>query len=312
MPIQLLPDKVSGRNAVYMVDGNIGRKGKFGGVATASSSSGERVTIKRVDKHIDEVLAVVERLALIDRPDIAPVVDVAQQDGALFIVRKMIEGTDIKSIFADKKVYGKIDEDNWIKIGLAVLDALSALHSAGIVHRDIKPSNIVLRHSPGQDLIHADFSAISIIDFEQSSVVGSQTARTAFSLIYSPPEMVLKHSDLVGPQADLFALATTIYHLVMGKTPYNDCNPEVLINLQLTYPFQKPGRMTQQLFDVLAHAAYKQAFRLPPRRLSADEIADTLRRGVEGRYSSADEMRAALASVDHALLPASWWQKVFN
>ena len=298
----------------YTTDGNMGRASKFGGVMTGSDAEGQRVTIKALDRTREGMETVAARLSKIDRRDVAKVLDVfTGEDGRMYIVREMVEGTDLKTIFADKKVYGKIDEDKYIAMGCAVLRALFAVHEAGIIHRDIKPSNIILRHKAGADITACDFTDIALIDFEQGMAYPPEgTQRTQFALIYSPPEMLLKHNELVGPQADIFALSTTIYHLVMGKTPYTDCNPEVLINLQLTYPMKKPGRMTDELFAVLSKAAYKASFRLPPRRLSQEETVETLRNGIAGRYATASEMLTDLEKVEHALKPANWWQRTFG
>lgn len=298
----------------YAVDGSMGRASKFGGVMTGHDGEGRRVTIKALDRRREGIAEITERLRGIERRDVARVIDhFAGDDGKYYIVREMIEGTDLKSIFADKKTYGKIDEDNFLLMGQAVLRALDAVHKAGVIHRDIKPSNIVLRHSPGADITKCDFGDIALIDFEQGMPYpAAPSQRTQFALIYSPPEMLLKHNELVGPQADIFALGVTIYHLVMGKTPYTDCNPEVLINLQLTYPMKKPTRMTDELFAVLSRASYKQPFRLPPRRLSPEEVSETLRKGVEGRYATAADMLADLSKVGKALKPANWWQRTFG
>lgn len=301
-------------SGTYTLNGTMGRRGKFGGVMTGHDATGRPVTVKALERYNEGLINVLDRVRTLNRPDVAGIIDVfTGSDGRLYIVRELIEGTDLKTIFANKKVYGHIDENNYVKMGIAVLGALEVLHALGVVHRDIKPSNIVLRHQPDADITKCDFSNVAIIDFEQAMTLPYDgTARTQFALIYSPPEMLLKHNELVGPGADLFALATTIYHLVMGKTPYTDCNPEVLINLQLTYPMKKPGRMTDSLFAVLSRAAYKQPFRLPPRRLSPDEITDTLRKGVEGRYASATDMLADLRQVTSALKPANWFERTFG
>lgn len=123
--------------------------------------------------------------------------------------------------------------------------------------------------------------------------------------------MLLKKNSLVCPASDLFALSITLFQLINGRAPYTDCNPEILVNLQLTYPMKQPPRMTDQLFAVLAKAAYKASFRLPPRRLGPEETEQTLQRGIQGRYQSANEMLADLQQVKSAIKP-SFWQKLLK
>lgn len=308
------PKVLHGAKGEYTLTGNMGRASKFGGVMTGTDQNGRRVSVKALDRKREGLDEVIGRLMSIERDDVAKVIDFfVGDDGRTYVVREFVEGTDLKTIFANKKIYGKIDEQEFVRMGISALRALEAVHGSGIVHRDIKPSNIVLRHEAGADLIKADYSKIALIDFEQGQTLPcAATQRTQFALIYSPPEMLLKRGELVGPQADLFALGITIFHLVMGKTPYTDCNPEILINLQLTYPMKKPSRMTDELFAVLSRAAYKAPFRLPPRKLSPDEVTETLRKGIDGRYATAAEMRADLEKVEAALKPANWWQRTFG
>lgn len=302
------PLRLRGSAATYEVDGRLGRHAKFGGVLTAHDDLGRRVTIRVLDRCTPGLAEALRRVGTVGRRDVAGIVDVfVGDDKRTYVAREMVEGTDLKTIFANKAVYGRIDEDEFLRMGCAVLRALAAVHAAGVVHRDVKPSNIVVRHAEGADVAQADFADVALIDFEKSMTLPYDgTARTQFALIYSPPEMLLKHNEMVGPQADLFSLAITIFHLVMGRTPYNDCNPEVLINLQVIYGMKKPGRMTESLFAVLSRAAYKEPFRLAPRKMGPDEVEATLRRGVEARYPSAGEMLADLERVDHALTRANW------
>lgn len=302
------PLRLRGTAGTYTVDGRMGRHAKFGGVLTAHDEQRRRLTIRTLDRRPPGLAEALRRIGAIARPDVAGVVDVFEgDDKRTYVVREMVEGTDFKSIFANKAIYGKIDEDKYLQMGLGVLRALEAVHAAGVVHRDIKPSNIVLRHAAGADVAACDFADVALIDFEKAMTLPYDgTARTQFALIYSPPEMLLKHNEMVGPQADLFSLAITLFHLVMGRTPYNDCNPEVLINLQVIYGMRKPSRMTEGLFAVLARAAYKEPFRQAPRKLPPDEVEATLRRGVEARYPTAAAMLADLEGVDHALTRANW------
>ena len=310
-----MESRIKGERGSYLLKDSLGRKSKFGGVLVGVEEGTEtRVTVKRLERFTPSLLDLLVRLSSVEHRGVAKVLEAfVGDDGCLYVVREYVEGTDLKSVFVDKTVYGKLDEMSFVRAGCSVLGALQAVHALGIVHRDIKPSNIVVRHGQGADLLKVDYSDVCLIDFEQACAYPSvDETRTPFALIYSPPEMILKRNALVGPQADIFALGVSLYHLVMGKTPYTDCNPEVLINLQLTYPMKKPSRMEDSLYEVLSKAAYKEPFRLPPRRLSAEEIDETLRRGVAGRYSSAEEMLVDLRKVDRALKPASWLGKLFD
>ncbi len=307
-------DILQGKQNSYIIDGRLGRRTAIGGTLTAHDERGNRFTIKRLERAPSSLPSLLQKVTSLKREDIVPIAEcIPAPDGCTYSVRPFLEGTDLKSLFADKSLYGKVPENNFLQLGCAVLNTLEALHAANILHRDIKPSNIIIRHAPNTSVLDADFSLIALTDFEQCiALPPSADCRTFFSLIYSPPEMLLKRSNMLCPSVDLFALAITIYHLVMGKTPYSDCNPDILINLQLTYSVKRPARMSPDLFDVLNRAAFKEPFRLAPRKLSDAEIDDTLRRGIDKRYQSAAEMRSALEKVSSALTPQNWLQRLIN
>lgn len=304
-----------GHSANYILESRQGSKGKYGGIWCGTTADGtRRVSVKRMDQYGDMLPQLLDKLANINHPNVAPLLEsFVGDDGSLYIVREYVEGTDLKTIFTQKSIYRKVDERKFVEAGISVLSALSAVHAQGIIHRDIKPSNIIVRHSPDVKPQDADFSNIALIDFEQCSAYPNLSGvRSSFALVYSPPEMLLKYNSLVGPWSDLFALSVALFQLIMGKAPYTDCNPEILVNLQLTYPMKQPPRMADDLFAVLQKAAYKAPFRLPPRRLSPAEIEATLRAGVEGRYQSADQMRADLEKTGEPLKKVSWINKLLG
>lgn len=298
----------------YEILSRQGGKGKYGGIYIGMSPEGRKVSIKCVTHYTPVMESLMRRLMTIDNPHIAKVIDVFKQDdGCLYIVREYVEGIDMKTLFTDKSKYRKVEERKFVDMGLSILDALEEVHAAGIIHRDIKPSNIILRCKEDAAVADADFRDVALIDFEQCSAYPDASGvKSSFALIYSPPEMLLKYNTLVTPSSDLYSLSITMYHLIMGKTPYTDCNPEILVNLMLTYPMKQPPRMADDLYMILSKAAYKEPFRLPPRRLSPQEIEQTLRMGVEGRYATAAQMAYDMGHVGEPLKKLSWLKSLIS
>ncbi len=300
---------LDGTQGSYVLSNKLGGKGKYGGVWTGTRTSDNvPVTVKRLEKYSSTLPEIMRRLSQLDHPNIAKVLDAfVAPDGCLYIVRQYIQGTDLKHVLTQKNIYRKVDEQCFVEAAKAVLRGLQAVHELGVIHRDIKPSNVVIRHNEGENPHEADFTTATLIDFEQAMLYPNPgNPSSSFALIYSPPEMLLKHNHLIAPASDLFALGTTLYHLVMGKTPYSDCNPEILVNLQLTYPMKQPARMDDKLLSVLAKAAYKEPFRLPPRRLTAEEVEQTLQLGIAKRYQTAAEMLGELGEVQQPIKKINW------
>lgn len=97
-----------------------------------------------------------------------------------------------------------------------VCEALSVIHSRGVIHRDIKPSNL---------LFDANRERLKITDFGVARMLNSGNAREITRVgtdLYSPPE---HHPNLDGtqemltPAADVYSLAKTIYTAMTGRAP---------------------------------------------------------------------------------------------
>ena len=96
-----------------------------------------------------------------------------------------------------------------------ILDALKAVHDAGIWHLDLKPANIMLEKSGNIKLI--DFGASKQMDAQK----GGATTSTAISYTngYAPREQMEQNYDKFGPWTDIYALGATLYNLLTNKRP---------------------------------------------------------------------------------------------
>ncbi len=172
---------------------------------------------------------------------------------------------------------------------IQVLSQLHKLHSVNILHTDIKPSNLLIKHKPGEKINTWNPNHITIIDYERAiSLKPSLTKEyKGFSMIYSPPEQILKKVELFNESIDVFASIVTFLEILSKQKPLYDCNAEIMINLQLTYPIPKPRNIDRELFDILSPAIYKERFKRPPRQLTQEEITSTLKAGINQReYNS--------------------------
>ena len=305
---------VKGDTANFFLDEATAKKGRFGTIWQGQRESDQLpVVVKSLNLVHPQATAILALLRTISHPSIAPVLDFFMHNNQLFVVRPYFTGTDLKTILKTPAIHRKIDEMAYITMAKELLPALALIHLHNMVHRDIKPSNILVLHPEGQPAKDWDFSKVMLIDFEQSTFFPDNSGiRAPFSLIYSPPEILLKYNYLINPSSDLFALAITLFHLIANKPPYTDCNAEILINLQLTYPLKPTNRMDDNLFSCLSKAAYKEPFPLPPRRMDPAAIEKVLKNGIEKRYQTANEMLADIDKITTIFkdLPP-WYKRVF-
>ncbi len=305
---------IKGDTANFLLNQESAKKGRFGTIWQGIRESDQLpVAIKSLKLIHPQATSVLSLLKQINHPCIAPVIDYFIRNHELFVVRPYFAGTDLKTILKNPSIQRKIEGLNYIKMTKALLPALDLIHNHNIVHRDIKPSNILILHSQEQEPETWDFSKVMLIDFEQSTNFPDNSGiRAPFALIYSPPEMLLKYNYLINPSSDLFSLAITLYHLIANKPPYTDCNAEILINLQLTYPMKPTTAMDDLFFSVIAKAAYKEPFPLPPRRMNPPDIERILKLSMEKRYQSAQAMLEDIDTISavYKSRPA-WYKRIF-
>jgi len=98
------------------------------------------------------------------------------------------------------------------RIVMRLLDAVGAVHAAGILHRDIKPANVIMRD--GTDPVLIDFGAA-----RQALSAQSRTVHAIVTPGYSPKEQYAVDLDRQGAWSDIYALGATLYFLVTGRAP---------------------------------------------------------------------------------------------
>ncbi|MCX3285529.1 protein kinase [Streptomyces sp. NEAU-H22] len=152
--------------------------------------------------------------ARINHSAVVTVHDVLEHDGRPWIVMELVEG---RSLADAVKEEGRVEPREAARIGLWVLRALRAAHTAGVLHRDIKPGNVLL----GRD------GRVLLTDFGIAQIEGdttiTRTGEVVGSVDYLAPERVRGNDP--GPSSDLWALGATLYTAVEGRSPFRRTTP---------------------------------------------------------------------------------------
>jgi serine/threonine protein kinase len=87
-----------------------------------------------------------EAMALqkVRHPGVCSIVDMELDDSLAFIVTELIEGKNLRQ---DVDANGRYTGDDLERLARKLIDAVKAVHAAGIVHRDIKPTNVMISAS---------------------------------------------------------------------------------------------------------------------------------------------------------------------
>ncbi|MEU6141274.1 protein kinase [Streptomyces sp. NPDC047081] len=206
--------------------------------------------------------------ARVDHPAAVSIHDVVvDDDGLPWIVMELIRGESLHEVLRR----GPVDTAEAARIGLAVLGALHAAHTVGIVHRDVKPANVLL--GPHGRVVLTDFG-IAHVQGEESLTMSGEFVG---SLEFVAPERMSGRSS-AGPASDLWSLGVLLYAAVEGASPFRRTTVESTLAAVIAAEPPEP-RQAGPLGPLIARLLVKE----PERRPGAQECAAVLEAVAEGR-----------------------------
>lgn len=217
----------------------------------------------------EQFIAEARVLALLDHPSLPKVSDYFIENGREYLVMDYVEGEDLES--ALQRARQPLPEESVLLWADQVLDALSYLHNQRprpIIHRDIKPANLRVNLQGKAKLV--DFGLVKLLDPNNPKTKAE--LRGIGTPAYAPLEQFASSEDHTDARSDIYALGSTMYHLLTNLYP-----PDVhqrLLNPQLLVP---PRQLNGQLS--------KNTERVMMRAMEIYPVQ---------RFQSAEEMRQAL------------------
>ncbi|OEV08510.1 serine/threonine protein kinase, partial [Streptomyces nanshensis] len=233
------------------------------------------VKLLREDLASDENLVerfVQERSALLclDHPSVVGVRDLVVDGNDLALVMQLVRGTDLRTRLEHDR---RIAPQPAAAIAADVAEALAAAHAAGIVHRDVKPENVLLDAlapaGPG------GAPPALLTDFGVAKLIDSPRTTRATSIIGTPDYLAPEIVEGLPPRAsvDIYALATVLYELLAGFTPFGGGHPGAVLRRHVTESVAPLPGIPDELW-LLIHQCLAKA---PASRLRAEEVAARLR-----------------------------------
>jgi serine/threonine protein kinase len=178
------------------------------------------------------------RAAEIDHPNIIPVFDAGEADGALFIAMRYVKGSDLKSM---------LEREGALGVGrtLYLLEqagaALDAAHVRDLVHRDVKPANILVEQ-PSEHVFLSDFGIV-----KQTTASRGLTRTGIFvgTVDYAAPEQI--EGQGVDARTDVYALGCVLYECLTGRIPFAREGEVAVMHAHLT---EAPPQVTAVRSDL--------------------------------------------------------------
>jgi response regulator RpfG family c-di-GMP phosphodiesterase/tRNA A-37 threonylcarbamoyl transferase component Bud32 len=155
-------------------------------------------------------------LAELNHPNIVQAFDAGELTGTgahlptlSYLVMELVSGGDLEHLVERTGPLTIAQACDWIR---QAAQGLQAAHDLHVVHRDIKPSNLLL----------TDKGQLKLVDFGLAHQFCSQlTDPRALlgSVEFMAPEQSHDPSG-VGPEADVYSLAGTLFWVLTGEAPY--------------------------------------------------------------------------------------------
>jgi eukaryotic-like serine/threonine-protein kinase len=217
-----LQDGLGGR---YRVERELGR----GGMATVYLAHDLRhdrpVALKvlnpdlAVSLGVDRFLREIHTAARLQHPHILTVHDSGETAGHLWFTMPYVEGESLRDRLAREV---RLSLDTAIQITREAAQALQCAHDHGVIHRDIKPENLLLTKD-GSTLV-ADFGIARALTPGTERL--TDTGLAVGTPAYMSPEQA--SGDQVDARTDVYSLATVLYEMLAGESPYPGRTPHAI------------------------------------------------------------------------------------
>ncbi len=207
--------------------------------------------------------------AQLNHANIVQAYDVGAAGEHHYFVMEFVDGPTVYDRIVGEK---RMAEREAIDVVRQVAAALKHAHERGFIHRDIKPKNIMITRSGRVKL--ADLGlARALSDKDAAEAEAGRAYGTPY---YISPEQIRGELD-IGPQADIYGLGATFYHMVTGRVPFEGKNPSAVMHRHLKSELEPPDHLNPELSPACAQVIeMMMAKKREDRYQSVDDLMEDL------------------------------------
>ena len=167
-------------------------------------------------------------LAQLEHPGIVKGFGVARAGEVYFSKMEVVEGRTLLEVLEDGE---PLDEGAALSIILTVSEVLAYMAGEGLVHRDVKPGNIMWTEQEEVKVIDLGFAASAGEASAADSAVGTAE--------YLSPEQA-RGGAAADLRSDIYSLGATLFHLVIGRLPFEGSDNEEVLRKQVMDSLSSP------------------------------------------------------------------------
>jgi serine/threonine protein kinase len=224
MTLQALRPDDPKRIGPYRVEARLG-SGGMGDVFLARSKAHGNVAVKVLRRELatdEQFRARFRREVVLARRVAglctARVVDADVDADPPWLASEFVEGPTLSSYVRE---HGPFEREELLTLAVALLEALHAIHDAGVVHRDLTPSNVILAAS-GPKVV--DFGIAQSLDATTLTLTGGVIGTPA----WMAPEQIA--GARATPATDMFSWALVVAYAGLGRSAFGEGRAEVMLH----------------------------------------------------------------------------------
>lgn len=255
------PREVGGHRII----GRLG-SGASGVVLLAETPDGERVAVKVLHPEIAASADVrrrlrneAEALRRVRSERVARVRSVETEGAMPHLVMDLVEGETLEAMVRRAPLTGPMVA----AVAEGLVEALQAIHAAGVVHRDLKPSNVIF----GQD-------GVRVVDFGVSAFDETAGTTRTGALVGTPSWIAPEQAtgERVGPHSDVFLLGMVVAYAASGSHPFGTGRTDAML-FRIVHEEPDLDAVPSALRAIVARCLAKT----PSDRPSLEEVAARVR-----------------------------------
>ena len=154
-----------------------------------------------------------------------------------YLVMECLDGESAQETLDREKSF---PEARSLEIIQEAAKAIDYMQSKKIIHRDIKPGNIYLLKDGSVKVIDLGFAQ------EMGTAASGEEETTSGSVQYMSPEQARGQLDL-DVRADIYSLGATLYHMVMGETPFSGTDSVEVMAKQVMEALSSSGMKNKRI-----------------------------------------------------------------
>ena len=223
--------------------------------------------------------------ARLNHPSVCTIHEVGEAEGQTYIAMELVAGQAL----SDRLAAGRLSQDQAIRLGQQMADALAHAHEHGVVHRDFKAANVIVMPEGRAKVL--DFGLAKPLlgrDLEAATTLTQASLTEAGAIIgtlaYMAPEQL--RGKAADARSDVWALGVVLYEMAAGRRPFaGDTGFEVSSAILNQPPRALPAGVPPPLAAIIERCLAKEPSQ---------------------RYQRAGEVRSALEAMQQGTAPAAW------